>query len=82
MKDDLEFSYTFITILQTIGYVTMGFGSILYASIIKYWPRRNAIAFGTIGLSIVGVLDIILVLHLNREVGISDEITAIGGDVV
>jgi hypothetical protein len=33
-------------------------------------------------MCIVGVLDIALVLHWNREIGISDELTAIGGDVV
>jgi hypothetical protein len=33
-------------------------------------------------MCIFGLLDVILVLHWNREVGISDEVTAVGGDVV
>lgn len=33
-------------------------------------------------MAIVGLLDLVLIMHLNREVGISDEATAIGGDVV
>jgi len=33
-------------------------------------------------MAIFGLLDIVLVMHLNRDVGISDEFVAVGGDVV
>lgn len=82
MKDELDFSATFLSIINTTGFIALGLGSLCYNSFFKQWDFRKIVTLGQILMTLVNLLDLALVTRFNQSLNIPDTVFALGGDSV
>lgn len=80
MRDQLDFSATFLSLLNTLTYVMMAVGSILYSKFIVNWEFHTAIGVGQILLTFLGGVDVILTTKFYNRFCISPYLFVVGGD--
>ena len=82
MKDELNFTTTFLSIINTTGFIALALGSLCYSSFFKLWNFRSIVALGQILMTLVSLLDLALVTRFNLTLNIPDTVFALGGDSV
>lgn len=79
-RDALNFSATFISIVQTMGYATIGVGGVLYTHYLQRIQYRDILQVGQILVFLLGLFELALVTRLNTLLSLPDTWTAVMGD--
>ena len=82
MKDELEFSATFMSLMGLVGYLSLGIGSFMYKKFLKGWSFPKILGWGQVLLAFVGVLDLLLVTKAFELLKVPATLFALGGDSV
>jgi len=82
MKDQLNFTASFISLLTTVGFVALGIGSFCYNKYLKNWEFRKVLGWGQVLLALIGLFDIMLVTGFYELISIPPQVFALGGDTV
>eukprot|EP00293_Proteomonas_sulcata_P003773 CAMPEP_0184319162 /NCGR_PEP_ID=MMETSP1049-20130417/106823_1 /TAXON_ID=77928 /ORGANISM="Proteomonas sulcata, Strain CCMP704" /LENGTH=209 /DNA_ID=CAMNT_0026639187 /DNA_START=1 /DNA_END=630 /DNA_ORIENTATION=+ len=80
--NELGFQPEFLGRLSLVSAIASLFGTVLYDQKFKNVPQRTLFAWIAILGTVLGMTPLILVLHLNRMVGLPDQWFAIGDDVI
>jgi len=76
------FSPEFFSVVSTVGNIVFIVGTTLYNKYFSSWSYKKIWASTQIAMCALGVLDFILVMRLNKIVGVSDHFFVIGSEIV